>query len=93
MVLDQINRLYQPGLRRCYTKGLAHDGSLSGKISVALVVGVDGRVASSSAHGVSDDVDACVHALMTDWSFPAPRGSDGKPATASFHLALALQDE
>nr|HEX4313860.1 AgmX/PglI C-terminal domain-containing protein [Kofleriaceae bacterium] len=91
MVLDRINRLYQPGLRRCYAKGLAQDASLTGKISVTLVVDGNGRVASSAARGANDDVDDCVHQLMGGWSFPAPRGADGKPAQASFQLSLALQ--
>lgn len=91
MVMARINASYQPGLRRCYEKGMRNDAGLSGKIRVMLVVGANGGVSAASANGVSDEVDSCVQNLMQTWTFDVPKGPDGKPTPASFRLSLALQ--
>jgi hypothetical protein len=90
MVLDKINLVYMQGLQRCYKKGLAEDGSLSGKIAMAFTVTERGTLEDQSATGVADKVDSCVTDLMATWRFPVPKDKDGDPTDKSFKMSLQL---
>lgn len=91
VVLARIRGSYLDGLQRCYKKGLASDGALSGKIALAFTVTETGRLADISARGLTPEVDACIRAQMNSWRFPIPRDGDRGATEAAFALALALQ--
>ncbi|MGN6107029.1 MAG: AgmX/PglI C-terminal domain-containing protein, partial [Kofleriaceae bacterium] len=91
VVLARIRGSYLDVLQRCYKKGLASDGALSGKIALAFTVTETGRLADISARGLTPEVDACIRAQMSSWRFPIPRDGDREATEAAFALALALQ--
>jgi outer membrane biosynthesis protein TonB len=69
-------RAHANQLRACYTKQLAKQPGLAGKLVVRFVVGTDGKVTSASAAvKLQDDVDACVLAGISKLEFDRPSTS------------------
>jgi hypothetical protein len=91
LVLQIIQNQYMRGLERCYARGLATEGTLSGKVALAFTVGANGQVSDHSASGVSDSVERCIDNQMSNWRFPAPHDSKGNATDAPFAVTLALQ--
>ncbi len=57
-------------VRGCYEKQLAGDPKLAGKVKVRLTIAPDGSVTSSSATGLTPEVDTCVAAVVKTIAFP-----------------------
>jgi hypothetical protein len=91
LVLQIIQSQYMRGLQRCYSRGLASEGSLSGKVALQFTVGPTGQVTAHSASGVSDSVESCIDGQMSTWRFPIPRDDKGNAKDAPFAVTLALQ--
>ena len=91
VVLDLIQSQYMRGLQRCYGRGLASEGSLSGSVSIEFTVDPGGDVSTHAASGVSPGVDACIDGQMGTWRFPSPHDSQGNATHATFAITLALQ--
>jgi hypothetical protein len=76
-VIDSIIRRRQDRIRLCYERQLNFNPHLSGKITVAFVIGKRGEVMKSD---IAEDtmkneaVASCVIREVKSWSFPAPRG-------------------
>jgi hypothetical protein len=91
LVLQIIQNQYMRGLQRCYQRGLATEGTLSGKVALEFTVGENGQVTDHSAAGVSDSVEQCIDNQMSTWRFPAPHDAKGNAIDAPFTVTLALQ--
>jgi hypothetical protein len=91
VVLQIIQSQYTRGLQRCYSRGLASEGQLAGKVALQFTVGPTGQVTDHSASGVSDTVEACIDSQMSTWRFPIPRDDKGNAKDAPFAVTLALQ--
>ena len=89
-ILYKIHRDYMLGMQRCYTKGLAQDPSLGGKVTVVFTVNPWGRV-SGTVTGITPKVDTCLSTQVGTWRFPAPRDANDKPTQASFKINLLLR--
>ena len=85
-MLDKINGPYMTGLRRCYSKGLASDPTLKGKITVTFSIGGYGKV-WGEAEGISKQVDGCIADQIKRWSFGKP--SDTREQNYTISLVLA----
>lgn len=70
-MLDKINSSYMTGLRRCYNKGLAHDPTLKGKVTLSFTISSYGHVAGE-ATGIDAAVAGCVANQMRMWKFGRP---------------------
>jgi hypothetical protein len=77
-VIQRIVRLNSGRFMGCYKEGLVRNPSLSGRVSVAFVIGRDGSVTTSQDTAGSDladrDVRACVVKSFNNLSFPEPAG-------------------
>ena len=77
-VIQRIVRLNSGRFMGCYKDGLRTNPSLSGRVSVAFVIGRDGSVMTSQDTAGSDladrDVRACVVKSFQSLSFPEPAG-------------------
>jgi hypothetical protein len=91
LVLEIIQNQYMRGLQRCYSRGMASEGALAGKVALEFTVGANGQVTDHSASGVSDSVESCIDNQMSTWRFPAPHDTKGNATDAPFTVALALQ--
>ena len=91
-VLAKIRDVYATGLRRCYSRALVTDPSLSGKVELELTINETGRVTGASATGSGQhDLEGCITNQMQLWHFAAPRDRDGDPTDATYHIGLVLQ--
>ena len=89
-MLDKINGEYLVGLQRCYSKGLAENPSLRGRITLTFTVNPYGHV-SGTITGTTPKTDACLTAQVGKWRFPTPRDpKKGTPTEASFRLDMFL---
>ena len=92
LVLAKIRDVYGAGLRRCYSRALAADPGLSGKLQIGFTVNETGRVTAESATGSSQrDLEDCITGQMKLWRFTAPKDGDGDPTDATYHIGLVLQ--
>lgn len=72
-------------IRHCYEQLLQRSPNASGKLSVSFVIGLNGRVQSTSVtdSSISDSVmRGCVTGKVARWEFPKPRG--GSPVTVNY---------
>ncbi len=89
---EVVQRIVQRSLGRmrlCYEKGLRASPNLRGKVTVRLVIGLDGNVSSSSlagSHLPDAGVAECVAAGLRGLSFPGPEGGIAT-ATLTFHFS------
>jgi hypothetical protein len=58
----------------CYEKQLLVDPRLAGKVEAHFVIGLDGKVTSSTADGMNKDVASCIAKVIEKIEFPAPKG-------------------
>ncbi|HEX9105121.1 MAG TPA: AgmX/PglI C-terminal domain-containing protein, partial [Polyangia bacterium] len=67
-LIRRVMRAHGNELRFCYERVLQSHPTLTGRSVTRFVIGVDGRVAASSASGFPE-VDACVAAAIRRWEF------------------------
>jgi hypothetical protein len=89
-VVKKLQVAYLAGVRRCYATRLATNPSLKGRVTLTLPVNETGRVVRPTSRGFDKEVDRCITGLMASWRFPAPRASNGDPASVRFTLGLAF---
>jgi hypothetical protein len=89
----RINSAYMNGLKACYKKYLTKDASARGKVQLTFEVNASGRVSTGKAKGFASEVDECISALMSRWTFPKPIDKDGEATSASFSIGLQLVPE
>jgi hypothetical protein len=76
-IIRRIVRAHLGEVRSCYSKGLAKDPTLAGKVTIAFTIGPDGNVTTAS---VGDDtlsdatVGTCIAKRAKAWKFPKPIG-------------------
>ena len=71
--------------RLCYENALRKQPKLAGTVTVAFVIGGDGRVTSAQGSGFPDDaVTACVSKVFQGLRFPAP--ADGRAIPVKYPL-------
>jgi hypothetical protein len=59
----------------CYEKQLLNKPGLAGTVQTQFTIGGDGKVISSTAAGVDDDVASCVAEVIQHIEFPEPRSN------------------
>lgn len=81
-------------LAQCHERYLMHDatlgGTIEGAVEVTLLIGVDGAVVSSSAHGSTRAVSACVTGVIRGIAFPRARSGGRTQVAASIRFPGAL---
>ena len=90
IVIATIQNRYMHGLKRCYTRALAGEPSLSGKVKLSFTVTETGKTADAEARGLTTEVDACIEGQMVGWRFPIPKDADGDAIDLDVALTLAL---
>jgi hypothetical protein len=90
-VMARIIGLYLKGLERCYSRSLATDPSLTGKIAIAFTIDERGHVTDASAAGMEGQITACVESQMATWRFAIPKDKHGDPTEAPFKVGLILR--
>lgn len=80
-VIQRVVRRHANEVRYCFEQGLAVDPTLSGRVTVAFVIGPTGQVPTASAaestfteSEQSRSVVACILSAVRRWTFPAPEG-------------------
>jgi TonB family protein len=61
----------------CYEKSLLRNPSLTGKVTVKMIIGASGEVSSATAQLSSagaPELESCVAARVRTWRFPKPKG-------------------
>lgn len=61
----------RPQLLYCYEQRLLTTTGLAGDVKVMFIVGTDGHVTRSEAHGFDDAVDACLASIVHQLALPA----------------------
>ncbi len=92
-IVAKIQRVYMPGLVRCYRKSMSQVGPMSGKVVLAFAVGDRGGVSGPAATGVDDDLERCVEGLMAGWRFEPILDGDGDPTEVDVKLTLQLRPD
>lgn len=85
-VVQRTARRHFGELRACYEIALREDPTLSGKVSIKLVIGATGRVVSSADAGSeirAPEVAECVAKRFAEIAFPPP---DGGVVTVVYRL-------
>jgi hypothetical protein len=90
-VYRTIQSRYVEGIKRCHQRVLKQTPEAGGRVTVRFTVGPSGGVTKSSVTGFDPTVDACIKGLMRGWRFGAPKGDDGKPASADFKMGFVLK--
>jgi hypothetical protein len=76
-LINKVVRSHKAQIKYCYEKQLTRFPSLSGKVTLTWVIGMDGGVKSgkvkSSTLGNSD-VESCMVRAVKGWTFPKPQG-------------------
>lgn len=75
---ERVVARLRPKFKRCYTKGLAVDPTMSGSVTIAAKVSPNGEVDSANAlnqNGLSADVVRCIQRAVRNAQFDAPGGS------------------
>lgn len=76
-VIDAIVRKRKARIRLCYERQLNFQPKLSGKVTVAFIIGATGNVQSAN---ISEDsmkssaVNNCIISEVKSWKFPSPKG-------------------
>jgi hypothetical protein len=70
-------------VRYCYEQALIGHPELEGRVTVGFSIGANGRVATSSASGMSG-VDSCVAHAVERWQFP----SSSSPTIVSYPFVM-----
>ncbi len=67
---------HQGEVRRCYEAALKAKPSLTGKVSIELVIGADGKVTEAKAQPseLPASMVECIRAKVLRFEFPRPRG-------------------
>ena len=76
-IIRRIVREHQGEIRYCYTKELARNPGLGGKISMKWVIDGSGRVKSAkvaNSQMKSKSVERCIASRIRRWKFPKPKG-------------------
>lgn len=60
-----------PKITYCYEKQLLANPELQGTVEAAFLISVNGSVTSSTATGLSDEVNRCIAKVVADIAFPA----------------------
>ena len=87
-VVQRSARRHFDELRACYDVALRDDPTLSGKVSIKLVIGATGKVVSSADAGSeirAPEVAQCVAKRFAEITFPAP---DGGVVTVVYRLVF-----
>lgn len=92
-VIRRIVRQNYGRFRLCYERGLSNDPKLEGGVTIAFVIGREGRVTAVRDAG-SQLADAtvvrCISQTFHQLTFPKPE--DGKPITVKFPVRLTVTD-
>jgi hypothetical protein len=70
----------------CYEKELLSSPDLAGTVIVQFFISPDGKVATSSASGLSPRVSACVAGVIKSIEFPKPKGGGGVQVNYPFTM-------
>jgi hypothetical protein len=70
--LSRIEKLYRPGVERCYKSQLKQDPTVHGRVTLTFTVDPAGRLSAREARGVHPAIERCVEAAMASWTFPQP---------------------
>lgn len=73
----------------CYEQGLQGTPSLNGRVSVAFVIGANGRITTAKVAQTSlrsAQVESCMIAKMKNWQFPRPVGNVNVDVLYPFEL-------
>lgn len=76
-------------VRLCYSRALANDSSLHGRIVVRFTVGAHGKVVASAIESstlTDDAVEFCVGRAVCRWLFEAPTGRGTVAVTYPFEF-------
>ena len=78
-------------IRECYNQGLTSRPDLAGRVLVDFVIVADGAVSSARVgEGTTlgdAEVEACIAAAISSWTFPAPR--EGSTVKVSYPFVLS----
>jgi Ca-activated chloride channel family protein len=89
-VIRRIVRAHINEIRSCYNTSLTHDPTLSGKVTIDMTIGADGKV-SASAVGSNTTGDEplaqCIAKVVKRWTFPKPAGGGTVKVTYPFVLS------
>lgn len=71
-IIFRISRAHLAEVRHCYAKGLQHDPTLRGSLTVVWTITQEGRASDVAVAGPGFDtvVDACTVASVGRWKFP-----------------------
>jgi hypothetical protein len=92
-IMSKITGVYKTGLQRCYKALLKEDPTAKGKVGLSFTVNESGRTTDYDADTEYASLSSCIKSQMANWTFPAPKDSDGEKTTASFKVSLALTPE
>lgn len=88
-IVRRIVRAHINEIRSCYETGLEKDAELKGRVTLAFVVGADGKVSSSVVQDKTiDDAGAanCMAKAAKKWKFPRP--TDGGTVAVTYPFVL-----
>ncbi|HRH00209.1 MAG TPA: DUF2330 domain-containing protein, partial [Polyangiaceae bacterium] len=92
-VVERVLRRHSPRFRACYTRGLAQNPKLAGKVTTRLTIDASGAVSKAEDAGstIADaTVRQCIQRGMSVLQFPAP--ASGRPVSVTYPLVLAPPD-
>jgi hypothetical protein len=92
-VVERVLRRHFPRFRACYTRGLAQNPKLAGKVTTRLTIDASGAVSKAEDAGstITDaTVRPCIQRGMSVLQFPAP--ASGRPVSVTYPLVLAPPD-
>ncbi len=76
-VIRRVVRRYLAKITYCYEKQLLATPDLKGTVTAEFVIGVDGKVRSSTATGLGNtDVESCIARAIQQIEFPKPKGGE-----------------
>lgn len=76
-VIRRVIRRHRKEIKYCYSKGLARNPALGGKVTVKFTISPKGRVVQAAVSGSTLDdakVEACITRCVRRWMFPEPEG-------------------
>lgn len=83
-IIRRYIRRHLAQFRYCYEKKLLTDPAAEGRITVAFVIGPDGKVTGAAVTGFDDEVAQCIEGRLKKIVFPKPAGGGITKVTYPF---------
>jgi hypothetical protein len=93
VALRKIHSVYMTGLKRCYKDQLKQDPTMRARITLGFTVNEMGGTVDAKVTGSSDELDGCIHGLISNWRFPVPKDADGEATSADLRFTFQLVPE